>query len=179
MLMPMKTKGARPMTVCSYMILKGWVPPLALWDVVASLEKTLMTVSWMHWGLNSRSWQISAWGKMSSHIQILTSLGLRALNRFTLRREQSPLLPDTPQCPHAMAQLQSFLRAPTPLGLVFSTPCLFLTLLAMVMSLWLSLIPPLALWSPLSTSMTIGTPPTWWWQRGWSAQSLVPICMEC
>lgn len=177
--MLMKTKGARPMTVCSYMILKVWVPPLALWAVVASLEKTLMTVSWIHWGLNLRSWQISAWGKMSNHIQILISLGLRALNRFTLSRDQSPLLADAHPPPHAMARLRSFLRVPTPLGLVFSILCPFLTPWAMVMSLWLSPTLPLALWSPLSTSMTIGTPPTWWWQRGWSAPSLVPTCMGC
>lgn len=133
--MPMKTKDARPMTVCSYMILKGWVPPLALWAAVASLEKTLMTVSWIHWGLNLRSWPISAWGKMSNHIQISISLGLSALNPFTLSREQSPWLAATHPSPHTMAPPRSFLRVPTPLGLAFSTLCLFPTPWATVTSL--------------------------------------------
>lgn len=80
-----------------------------------------MTAFWTHWGLNLRSWQISAWEKKLN----LIPLGhLRALNRFALSREQSPSLVDTHPSPHISVLPQSFLRIPTPQDLVYNIPVL-------------------------------------------------------
>ena len=135
MLMRMKTKDAHPMTVCSSTILRVQAPLRALWAVVASLEKTWMTPSWIHWGRSLRSWQTSAWEKTLNHFQTLIPLGhLRALSRSALRREQSPLVVDTHPSPHVSAPPPSSLRTPTPRDLGYSTLRRFLILWAMVMS---------------------------------------------